>query len=208
MARAVEIDSARRTAARTAFVIAAVILAAGASARMGTPKAMLPFRGGTFLSNLCQRLARHCEPVLVVTGAHAGQIQCPPGARAVVNAQWELGQLNSLQCGLRALPAGVEGVLFTLVDHPDPAEETLTRLAASQALVAVPVHEGRKGHPVWFRAELIPEFLALTADASAKDVFRAHAGQTDYIAVADPGIADDVDDAAALLRFRARTEFA
>jgi molybdenum cofactor cytidylyltransferase len=153
-------------------------------------------------------LAPHCESIVVVTGAHASEIQCPAGACAVVNTRWQSGQLSSLQCGLRALPADVEGVLFTLVDHPDPSERTLALLAQSQALVAVPVHEGRKGHPVWFRAVLIPELLALPADASAKDVFRARAAETEYIAVADPGIADDVDDAAALLRFRARTEFA
>ena len=185
---------------------AGLVLAAGASARMGTPKAMLPFRGGTFLSHLCRRLGPHCETIIVVTGAHAGQIQCPLSAREVVNAQWQAGQLSSLQCGLRALPVQVAGVLFTLVDHPDPSEQTLAQLAQSQALVAVPMYEGRKGHPVWFRAALIPELLALWPGASAKDVFRAHAAQTEYITVADPGIVDDVDDAAALLRFRARTE--
>ena len=187
---------------------AGVVLAAGASTRMGTPKAMLPFRGGTFLSHLCERLAVHCDPLVVVTGAHADRILCPPGARAVVNENWERGQLSSLQCALRAVPAGVSGVLFTLVDHPDPAEETLAKLVQSQATVAVPVHDGRKGHPVWFQAALIPELLALPAGASAKDVFRAHAALTEYIVVSDPGIVDDVDDAVALLRFRARTEFA
>lgn len=208
MARSFEIDLCGETATRSSQVTAAIILAAGASLRMGTPKAMVPFRGGTFLSHLCKRLAECCDQVIAVLGAQAELIARPASAKVVVNDGWFCGQLSSLQCGLRALPEGIERVVFTLVDHPDPANETLERLLRSSALIAVPVYEGRKGHPVSFGAALIVELLQLKAAATAKDVFRKHVAATEYVAVNDPGVVDDVDDAAALAAFRQRTGMA
>ncbi len=179
---------------------AAIILAAGASTRMGTPKANLPFRNGTFLSNLIFKLSTHCTPVLTVEGAVA-----LAHGRHVFNTNWQTGQLSSLQCGLRALPP-VDSVLFTLVDHPDPADATIASLLNSQSLIAIPVYNGRKGHPVFFQSALIPELLALPKTASAKEVFNRHIASTEYIPVNDPGVTDDIDDPTALAAFRARTE--
>ena len=183
---------------------AAIILAAGASARMGTPKAQIPFRNGTFLTHLIDKLAGQCGPLIVVQGAHVTTV--PPPARVVMNESWEQGQLSSLQCGLRALPAGTESALFTLVDHPDPADGTIAALLRSPGLIAVPVHEGRHGHPVLLRRPIIQELLALEPDGSAKPVFRRHIGETDYILVDDAAVLDDIDDPESLARFRLRTE--
>jgi len=187
-------------------VTAAIILAAGASTRMGSPKALLPFRSSNFLGHLTGRLALHCSPVIVVAGAHL--LPASPAARLVINPQWPEGQLSSLQCGLRALPPGVSSVLFTLVDHPDPADGTIVSLLRSPRLIAIPVHEGRRGHPVFFQAPLIPELLALAPAESAKQVFSRHARDTEYITVDDPAVTDDVDDPEALALFRRRTNHA
>jgi len=182
-------------------VTAAIILAAGASSRMGMPKANLPFRGGTFLSHLTAKLAAHCHPVLTVTGAHL----LPAFGPQVHNPNWRQGQLTSLQCGVRAIPEA-HSTLFTLVDHPDPADETILSLLASRALIAIPVHNGSKGHPVFFQASLFSAILALPETATAKELFSQHLASTEYIPVNDPGVLDDVDDPESLSRFRQRTE--
>lgn len=202
MAQPFKIDLSRRDPTRASEVTAAIILAAGASTRMGTPKANLPFRGGTFLSHLTARLSAHCNPVITVTGAIA-----LASGQHVFNADWQQGQLSSLQCGLRALPP-VDSAIFTLVDHPDPADATIAALLNSVALIAIPVYNGRKGHPVFFQSALIPELLALPQTASAKEVFRRHIASTEYIPVNDAGVTDDIDDPTALAAFRARTEHA
>ena len=173
---------------------------------MGKPKAQLPFRGGTFLTHLASRLAEHCQPVIVVLGAHA--INAPSFVQTVSNTAWEEGQLSSLQCGLRALPADTSSALFTLVDHPDPAHGTIAALLRSPKLIAVPVHNGHHGHPVFLRSPIIRELLALAPAGTAKPVFRSHIGDTDYIPVDDAAVLDDVDDPESLARFRRRTEHA
>lgn len=206
MARPLEIAVLRRTPAHVAQVTAAIILAAGASTRMGASKAQLSFRDGTFLTHLAGKLAMHCEPVIVVVGAHA--FPAPAMAQAVMNADWQQGQLSSLQCGLRALPRSVTSTLFTLVDHPDPAHETIAALLQSSSLIAVPVHQGKHGHPVFLRRPIISKLLALPPASSAKVVFRAHVDETDYIPVPDAAVLDDIDDPESLARFRRRTEHA
>jgi molybdenum cofactor cytidylyltransferase len=107
-----------------------------------------------------------------------------------------------MQCGLRALADGtIEGVIFTLVDHPNPDPSTISALLASpRPVLAIPRYRERRGHPVYFGAELIPEFLALPPESQAKSVFACHIEQARFADVDDPGILDDVDDPAAYRR--------
>jgi molybdenum cofactor cytidylyltransferase len=179
--------------------VAGLILAAGESRRMGSPKALLPFRGETFLDRLIGLFAQYCSPIVTVLGHEPEAIRRgllhPERARFVVNADYRQGQITSMQCGLRAIPAEAEGVLFTLVDHPNVQAETLDRLLeAPRPLLAIPRYAGRRGHPLFFARELIPEFLALPADSSARDVLQKHSEGIRYVDVQDPGILDDIDD--------------
>jgi len=181
---------------------AGLILSAGESRRMGRAKALLEFNGETFLDGLIARFAAVCDPVIVVLGHQPGAIlsgiRRASEARFVVNPRHALGQLTSMQAGLRALPPGTGGVVFTLVDHPNvPAGTLRALLAHSDALLAIPVHLERRGHPIFFRSELIPEFLALPPDGQARDVVRRHRDETVYVPIDDPGILDDIDDPAA-----------
>jgi len=183
---------------------AGVILAAGESRRMGSPKALLRYQGQTFLDTLISLFAPRCAPVIVVLGANADQIRdglsCEAALHAtfVINPDYRTGQTSSMQCGLRALPADAEGVLFTLADHPAVAASTIDELIAHpRSLIRVPRFEGRRGHPVWFSRALIAEFLALPAEGAARDVVYSHVNETEYLDLNDPGIVADIDDPAA-----------
>ena len=164
---------------------------------MGYPKALLTYRGETFLDTLTELFAAHCQPVIVVLGAEAERIraQASRPAHFVFNPDYKRGQTTSMQCGLRAAPPGAEGVLFTLVDHPAVARETIEALLASpRPVVRAPRHNGQRGHPIWFSRSLIPEFLALPEDGAARDVVRRYAENTEFLDVDDPGILADIDD--------------
>jgi molybdenum cofactor cytidylyltransferase len=185
-------------------VTAGLILAAGESRRMGSPKALLRYREETFLDTLIGRFRSCCAPVIVVLGAGAGAIQSGTlrPARFLVNPNWPIGMTTSLQCGLRAVPAQADGVLFTLVDHPAVSPATLDALLAHPGpdgapLIRVPRYQGRRGHPIWFSTQVIPEFLAIPETGSARDVVAGHTTETEFVDTDDPGIVADIDDAEA-----------
>jgi molybdenum cofactor cytidylyltransferase len=193
-------------------VTASLILAAGESRRMGSPKALLQYRGETFLDTLIGRFRERCLEVVVVLGAGAEAIRAGVvrPARFVLNPNWRAGMTTSLQCGLRAIAAEAEGVLFTLVDHPAVSPATVDALLAPAGsasaplyipsgipLIRVPRYQGRRGHPIWFSRGLIAEFLALPETAAAREVVRRHAAETEFLDTDDPGILADIDDAEA-----------
>ncbi len=185
--------------------VAGLILAAGESKRMGSPKALLQFHGATFLDRLVDVFAAFCSPVVAVLGCDADRIRAgvtrPERVVFVQNEDYRLGQLSSMQCGLRAIPDTAAGVLFTLVDHPNVQPSTIRALLeAPLAPLAIPRFEGRRGHPIFFRRELIAEFLALPPHSQAKTVVNRYAGEARFVDVDDPGIRDDVDDPAAYRR--------
>jgi CTP:molybdopterin cytidylyltransferase MocA len=184
---------------------AGLILAGGESRRMGFPKALLEFGGETFLDRLIRTFAAHCAPVVAVLGAEAERVRAGlrlvDRASIVVNSDYLRGQLSSMQCGLRDVPEHAAGVLFTLVDHPDVRDTTIRKLLGSRAPVAMPRFNGRRGHPIWFSRALVPEFLALSPDSTAKIVLERHSHEIDYVEVDDPGILDNVDDPDAYRRF-------
>jgi len=132
----------------------------------------------------------------VVLGAHSAQVRAATTRPAtfVVNADYARGMTTSLQCGLRAMPADAEGVLFTLVDHPAAAPATLDAvLARRDTLLRVPRYRDKRGHPIWFARELIGEFLAMPADGAAREVVRRHVDRTAFLDLDDPGIVADID---------------
>jgi molybdenum cofactor cytidylyltransferase len=191
--------------------VAGLILAAGESSRMGSPKALLDFRGETFLDHLIGLFSEFCAPVVVVVGCEAERIRSgvrrPERALFAENKDYRLGQLSSMQCGLRMIPQTAEGVLFTLVDHPNVQPSTIAELLQPATdnrqpitAIAVPRFHGRRGHPMFFTAGLIPEFLDLPPDSQAKQVVNRNSGSIRYVDVDDPGILDDVDDPAAYSR--------
>ena len=189
-------------------MIAGVILAAGASSRMGgNPKALLDYRGETFVARLVRVLSGACDPVIVVLGYHAegirpaiDRLDIKPCARVVINRAPERGQLSSLQTALAELPESAEGFLFVPVDCPAAEPETVEHVIAafrgrvSGIHLVVPQYRGKHGHPVCASRDIAAEMLALPATAQARDVVHGHVADTLYIDVDDPGILTDVDN--------------
>ncbi len=182
--------------------IAGLILAGGASRRMGTPKALLRFRNETFLDRLIRLFSAVASPVIVVLGHQSGEIragiQRSSEAIFAVNPDPERGMLSSLQCGLKVLPAGAEAVMFTPVDHPNLQAATLEKLAGlfeiQRGPVIVPTYASEHGHPVCIARAVAQELLALPASSMASDVIHKYVDRTRYIEVDDSAVTTDVDD--------------
>jgi molybdenum cofactor cytidylyltransferase len=197
VARDVEVDLRQRAIAfRTEVSVAGIILAAGESRRMGRPKALLPFRGGTFVSVLAETLGEFCSPVYAVFGFEAERMvtQTPPSVVAVENPNYQQGMLTSLQAGLRAMNQLPDRVLFTLVDHPAVGADTVRQLLRHDAALVIPRYAGKRGHPVIISREIALEALAEPATSKLNNVVDRHAAEIRYVDVDDAGVRDDIDD--------------
>lgn len=193
-------------------MLAAVILSGGASRRMGTPKALLPYRGGTFLEHLL-KVTDH--PRIgwrrVVLGADAGAILAGTEFRAdeiIINENWEAGQLSSIQAGVRGLPEGTDGMLLCLIDHPlinrEFVGELVERFYLSGKAIVLPVYKGRRGHPVIFGARLYEELLSAPMETGARAVVWAHCEEVCEMETSEEGCVLNLNDPETLAKIRER----
>jgi molybdenum cofactor cytidylyltransferase len=182
-------------------MIPAIVLAAGASTRMGRPKAMLQAGGRTFIRAILDTLRAGgvSDAVVVVREGDAAVIAEVADAgfgRTVTNLRAHEGQLSSLIAGLDAIDGpAVDGALVTLVDVPWITASTVRVLIARAAESAAPVlravHQGRHGHPVIFKRRLFDALRRADPLAGAKAVVRTNT--VEDVEVSDPGVADDID---------------
>lgn len=195
-------------------MLAAVILSGGASRRMGTPKALLPYQGQTFLEHL---LAITAHPQIgvrrVVLGADAQTI---PEAvtldpqEIVVNEDWEKGQLSSIQTALRSLPPNTAGMLLCLIDHPFISHRLIHELIGafqdSRKHIVLPLYHGRRGHPVIFAAQLYGELLAAPLETGARAVVWAHQEEVFEMSTDQAGCVLNLNDPDALAQAEKRLD--
>jgi molybdenum cofactor cytidylyltransferase len=178
------------------FRCAAVILAAGASARLGQPKQLLRVHGESLLHRSA-RLASEagCSPVYVVLGFEAGQMTpelADLPVETVLNPAWQEGMGTSLRAGMESLQRSQpqpQAVLLVVCDQPRLTAEHLQALLnphkahAPNGKVAITAsfYAQRNGVPAIFSASLFSELLAISGDRGARDLMRSHAAEVEGI---------------------------
>jgi molybdenum cofactor cytidylyltransferase len=187
--------------------VAAIVLAAGQSRRMGADNKLLALVDGRpMVSHVVDTmLASRADPVIVVTGHQADQVRAALGDRPVRwchNPDYALGLSTSLKAGLAALPE-VEGVLVALGDMPRIRPDQVDRLIAAfnpteGRAICVPTVAGKRGNPVLFATRLIPEMEQLSGDVGARHLIGAHAEAVVEIEMDDGSALLDIDTPAAL----------
>jgi molybdenum cofactor cytidylyltransferase len=178
-------------------MISAIVLAAGKSERMGRPKALLEFRGRTFLENILDTISRSSiEHTSIVVGHHRREIVNAVQSDSIVfNPDYEQGMVTSLQTGIRALPPESIGAFLFLVDHPVVDVETIEAMIprAAPSRIVQPTFEGRRGHPVFLGIDVLQEILGLPSSQGADVVVRREPDRIIEIPVNAPGVLIDVD---------------
>jgi molybdenum cofactor cytidylyltransferase len=180
-----------------------MILSAGASTRMGRPKALLPYREGTFLEHLIQ-VTRHPRVGVtrVVLGAGADEIRKIAKldfSTVVLNPHWEHGQLSSICEGIRSLESvETDGIILCPVDHPLVSGRLVSDLIGQFYLnrksIVTPTYNGRRGHPVIFSSALYGELLAAPADKGARAVVWAHSADVLEVPTDEEGVVLNIND--------------
>ena len=173
---------------------------------MGSPKALLPYQGRPFLEHLLEVTSHPKIGVRrVVLGAHAKMIADAVRLatnEVVINEDWEQGQLSSIHAGIRNLPAGTDGMILCLVDHPLISARLVDELIgrfyrerhAARPAIVLPVYQGKRGHPVIFSARVYEELLAAPMDQGARAVVWAHAGQVAEVSTPEQGCVLNLND--------------
>lgn len=189
-------------APRPPFRFGAIILAAGASTRMGTPKQLLALDGQPLLLRAVDAaLASPAWPVVVVLGAHAEKIRPALALRPVLvaeNPAWAEGMAASIRAGvatLRQFSRALDAAVIALCDQPAFSADTIAQLVAAQQAsgrsIVAARYAGRNGAPALFRREHFPALAALTGEEGARALLN---GDPARVAAIDlPRLALDLD---------------
>lgn len=169
-----------------------IILAAGGSTRMGTPKQLLDYHGKNFLEHAVAAVKGLGDlPVCIVLGAEADRIReksCLEGCFTVVNEQWQEGMSGSIKRGVIALQSSfpeVDGIMVIVCDQPHLSTAGLKALMESQKATGKPIaacrYSGVMGTPALFHVSTFPSLLALEGDKGARKLLEK--SKNDVVAV-------------------------
>lgn len=176
-----------------------LILAAGDSSRMGTPKQLLPIVGRPALAHVVgNATAVAGTAVSVILGAHAAAITPllqHSSATVLINRQWQEGIAASIRCGINSLSSGCDAALILLGDQAAVSAGDLRRLIAAwngeDSIIAASVYQGQFGVPAIFPRAVFSELLQLRGDQGAKIIIHRHASRVTQIPM--PSAALDLD---------------
>jgi len=181
--------------------IVAIVLAAGESKRMGSPKMLLDFGGKTMIERVIDNvICPEIENVLVVLGAYSDEIKKRLEKQPVMfcyNDNYKEGMLTSVQCGIRSLPPYTEAVLVFQGDQPFIKNEIIVELVKAYRFsgkgIIMPVHDGKRGHPLL----IDKKYFGIVDTLNSSDGLRSLSGlyPEDVLTVAteEPGILRDFD---------------
>jgi len=183
--------------------IAAVILGAGKSSRMGGPnKLLMTFEGKPIIAHVADAaIQAGLSPVVVVTGHQGSEIRAALASRAVEftdNPAFASGIASSVCAGVRALKDRADAALICLGDMPRLRAETLRQLASAHdpvegRTICAPVNGGKRGNPILWDARYFPELEKLQGDTGARHLLAEHEDAVYEVPVADAGVLADVD---------------
>ena len=183
--------------------ISAIVLAAGLSSRMAPRhKLLVEWEGQPVLRRVVKMaLASAPHEVIVVTGHRqedVARVISDLPVRTVHNAAYWEGMGSSLACGVRHVSPEAGGLLVYLGDMPLVKVDTARQLIAAfetedDPIICVPVHQGRRGHPVLFHKAFASDLTSLTGDIGARGLMQGRSGQVRDIEVDDPGVLFDLD---------------
>lgn len=161
-----------------------VILAAGASTRMGTPKQLLHFQGRSFLRHTIEiALASVCKPVIVVLGANASLIRDQISELPVIiveNHNWRQGMASSIQAGIKTLEddSNIDGAILLLCDQPFISVDIINELVDAFYTTAKPIiaseYKQTLGVPALFARHIFSELMNLNSASGAKQVIQKY----------------------------------
>lgn len=182
--------------------IAAVLLAAGESTRMGRLKALLPWKGSTLIQHQVKALLEAgVHEVIVVLGYRAESlrplVEAFPGARAVLNLRYRTGKSSSLRAGLRHVDPQTKAIVVLAVDQPRTAEVVRQVLEVHRRLggpIAYPSYKGKGGHPIVFSVALLPEMMRVReARQGLREVVERHRAEVSKVEMDDPDVLLDLN---------------
>jgi molybdenum cofactor cytidylyltransferase len=184
-----------------ADAIAAIVLAAGFSSRMGAFKPLLPFGGRTVIGHVVASLREAgVRRIHVVTGHSALLLKMhlkSLGVKAVHNANYAEGMFTSVQAGVASLPAQVEGFLLLPADVPLVRVQTIQRVhavaAGLDAAIVHPTFRGERGHPPYVGRALFGEILKSDGEGGLRAVLTRHDAEAVSVPVIDRGCLQDMD---------------
>lgn len=192
--------------------IAAVVLAAGTSSRLGTPKQLLELDGRPVLAHTLEAVRQSTlDPILVVLGHERNQIEHRvdlSAATVVDNPDFRSGQSSSMRAAMRSLPVDIDAVIFVLGDQPLVEAEVIDALANARrhrgAVIAQPRYAEGRGNPVLFGRELFEELLGVTGDTGARPLLERHRDWVTLVDVSEHRRPDDLDTLADYAALRAQ----
>lgn len=182
--------------------IGAVVLAAGQSKRMKTPKMVLPWGDGTVIEQVISTLTKAgLRAITVVTGGDHEKVESALAGTPVQfchNPDFTRAEmLGSIQTGLRCVNPALDAVLIVLGDQPFITEDIVRRIignfSTTRSGLIVPSYQMRRGHPWLVERGYWPEILALGAEKTPRDFLHRHAAEIIYLPVDTPDILKDLD---------------